>query len=455
MDPETTPQPSDTPSGAEIDPLPVADSGPTSEIDPPGAGGSALARRSQALGRGLRVLRMAQRKARADELPTRSAALAFVTALSLIPLLAALSYFGAAFFSERQGYLVELLVQVLPYTEAAVTDALKEFLEQSGSLRGVGLALFLITGLGAMGAIENMVNQIWEVAGRRSFRSRLNSFVLLLVSGPLLIGVTYSGLFLLRQHGTFVSLADSLPAQLLPFLVTLLGLTVLYWQVPSTQVRFSAALAGGIAAALLIEVLRLGFGFYADRVQQVSVVYGSFGLALLFMISIQAAWGIVLFGVECSYCVQNYENLARPRRSAAVAEGAWLALGALVFSATRLRNHEPSTPGTMMAKSLGLLPEELRQTIAPLLEASLLRPEGGNSDAYLLSCDPSQLTVAAVFELYEGNHATLLQGLPGAEMPSLAPLRGALVDARGRALDGDPTILDLLPTTRGPMTRAE
>ncbi len=358
-------------------------------------------------------------KARADNLAQEAAALAFITMVSLVPLLAALSFLGARWFDEKQERTVEILNQVLPYSEQTILENLQKFLIEAQAIRGIGFLAFILTSLAAFTSIERTINRIWNVPRQRPLRSRLLSFTLVLFWGPLVIGTTYSVLFYLRQQPAFQSLAGSLPVQLIPFTVTVLGLTMLYWLVPYTRVRFRSALAGGLSASLLLEGLRQGFQIYVEQFRNVSLVYGGFGLLLFFMLSIQLGWWLVLLGAEVAYGLQNAAYMSSRRRPAAPLDGSWVALGAMVVVAERFRGGRPVTPHELLAERLQLVAGELGEILQPLLAAGLLCESSGEAEGYLLACDPYELEVSRVFELYDRNH----REAPGAVPPDLpAPL---------------------------------
>jgi membrane protein len=379
-------------------------------------------------------LTLAVRKASADDLPQKSAALAFATIVSLIPLLAAFSFLGARWFDSQQALAVDVLSRILPYSQETLILQIQEFVDQAQAIRGLGFVLFVLTALGVFTLVERTVNKIWNVSDRRPFRSRLLSFTLVLFWGPLVIGTTYTTLFLLRQNPVLSSGPLAMPADFIPFIMTLLGLTMLYWLVPFTSVRFASAFAGGLTAALLLEGLRQAFGLYVDQVRTISIIYGSFGLALLFMISIQLAWWIVLLGSEVAYCLQNYGFMSRKRRAAGPAEGSWIALAALVFITHRFRTGEPITPYEMLAENLQLETNELHKVLEPLLDSGILKESTGDPEGYLLGEDPHDLPITRVFELYEGLQWQLLAPLPDGLADGLERLRARLAEERGRAL---------------------
>ncbi|MEO1088498.1 MAG: YhjD/YihY/BrkB family envelope integrity protein, partial [Acidobacteriota bacterium] len=261
----------------------------------------------------------------------------------------------------------------------------------------------------------------------------MTSFVMLLAWGPILIGATYSALFLLRQQPAFKPIADAVPLHLITFAMTGLGLTMLNWQVPHTFVQFRCAALGGVTSAVLLEGLRASFGLYAQQVPHMSLVYGSFGFALLFMISIQLAWAIVLIGTEVAYCAQHFAAMSRPRREVSSAEGSWLALAVMTLIIDRFRRHEPMTPHDLLAARFGLPTEQVRRTLDPLVRASMLTENQSPIDGYLLSCDPYKTPVADIFDLYETEQWSVLDDLPPAGRGPLESLRARLAEARGKA----------------------
>ena len=431
------PASNDAPSGANEPPstVPVASSTAPAEAD-----------HRSARPRGPKVLRfliLAIQKARADDLTRQSAALAFITMVSLIPLLAVASFFGARTFLETdsgtvveseaqeqaiiedgsrrlaQEEFIQILSGILPYSEEAILDQLRTFLDHASTIGSFGFVMFILTSLSAFTTVETTVNHIWNVPGRRAFRSRLLSFTLVLFWGPLLIGAAYSVLFYLRHNLPFELLNYKSVIELVPSIMTVVGLTMLYWLVPATRVRFRSALIGGIFAALLLEVLRRGFGLYTAKVPTVSLIYGSFGLAFLFMIATHLAWWIVLVGNEVTYALQNFKLLTERRLPAAPFEGSWLGLAALSVITERFRGGQPITPRELLAERLRIQADALAHVIQPLLERGLLRETEGDDEGYLLSRDPHDIRVAAVFDLYHGLHHSILKTLTGTLGPEL------------------------------------
>ena len=392
-----------------------------------------------------------------DSILLTASALAFVTILSLVPLLAALSFVGARVFSQYPEKSLEVFIQVLPYAEKGLTDKLGEFLDQAATMHGFGFAALFATTLLAFLTIEETFNKIWNVSRRRPLRYRLLTFLLLLFWGPLLIGVTFSSLIMLRQSSAVRELVrGSVLLHLTPFVATIVGLTLLYWLVPSTRVRFRNALAGGLFGAILLEVLRRSFGSYVEVFRGVSTVYGSSAFVLLFMISIELTWTIVLLGSEAAYTAQHFALLSRGLHTHPPIAASWVGLAALAYLArdagsggrrSRQGTAGPPPPSSEeLAGHLSLPARDLQRALHPLLARGLLLETPGR--AYVLGRDPRELRVEEVFDAYEDRARRSVEHISAELRDRLERWVGALASARAGCL-GDLTLAELLAAPAG------
>jgi membrane protein len=258
----------------------------------------------------------------------------------------------------------------------------------------------------------------------------------------MLVGATFTSLILLRQSAAFRRLfEESLLLGVLPFLATLVGLTTLYWVVPYTAVRLRNAFAGGLLAAILLEMLRQGFGSYIEIFRNVSAVYGSFAFALLFMISIELTWMIILFGAEAAYTAQHFALLARGLHRHPPVQASWVGLAALSLIARRFTRGESELSREALADRLSLTTGEVERILHPLVNQGLLKVHGDHG--YGLAADPRELEVEKILAAYD--HRARRGGeLVGGEIAErLRELIGALASARAGTL-GALTVADLL-----------
>jgi len=396
----------------------------------------ALSRRiREALARAGRFSMLTLRKSGRDGITLHASALAFSTVFAIIPLLAAFLFVGGHVFAAYRPQVIGILRQVLPYTEDRLLEQIGEFLNQAQHLRGVGLGGFVLVSLIAVASVETTVNRIWNVTSARSWGKRIYSFVMLLLWGPLLIGAAYSTLALLRRQTTFDRLWHESPLFMaIPFVVTTFGLTMLYWLVPNTAVRARYALAGGLSAALLLELLRGGFKLYLAFAPGLSVVYGGFALALIFMVSIDAAWTIVLLGCEISYTAQHFKAMSRRRRTIEPLEGGWLGLAVLSLVAEAERAGAPSMAIEDLASRLELPSDTLRLAVAPLVAGRWLKEAGRSAEGLKLGVALDRAKLEELFALYDGRQTMLFATLPPENAGALRRLQDELIACRKAAL---------------------
>ena len=398
----------------------------------------------ESAGRLGRFFLLTLRRTHRDGLLLTSSALAYVTILSMIPLLAAFSFVGARVFTAYQERSLEFFIQVLPYHEATVTEQLEKFMVQTRELEGWSILAFFATVLFAFGTVEETINRIWNVVRRRPFRVRFLSFTLLLFWGPVLIGASYSAFLILRKRFGPELLESSITLNLLPFLGTLVGLTMLYWLVPYTAVSFRAALAGGLAAAILLELLRLSFGLYVGLLTNPTAVYGRFAFALFFAISIQVSWAIALYGSELAYCAQHHGALARGGLAGErLHQGRWLGLAAALALAERFDRGSPVTRQDDLADRLLVPADQLEAILEPLVEAEVVEGTEGRERGYLLARPPHKLRVERVLEAYDAGCRRLFEPLGKELEESLGALAARIAAARERDL-GELTLADLV-----------
>jgi membrane protein len=97
------------------------------------------------------------------------------------------------------------------------------------------------------------------------------------------------------------------------FLLLVAALSALYRYVPNTPVRAGHAIAGGLFAAIGIEVAKGLLAWYIGNVPTYSMVYGAFATAPILLVWIYIAWLTVLFGaVVAAYLPSLMAGTRRP-----------------------------------------------------------------------------------------------------------------------------------------------
>jgi len=387
------------------------------------------------VGAAFAVLGRALVRAHRDGTGRRASALAYSTLLSLVPLLAVVSIFVAQAMREDDGRTVRLIAQLLPYQEDAVVSALQSFVAQAGSVSSLALIGFFVTSLLTFFSVQETLFAIFGVTAPPSFGRRLLTFTLLLFWGPVLIGSVYGGLIYLGQTNRALGrmFRESTLIASVPVVVTFLGLTMLYWRAAYGRIGWRHAAAGSAAATVLVEVLKFGFRIYVSSFTPVQrAVYGSFAIALFFVISVQLAWWMLLYGAEVAAI------LGRPAAELDTSRGQrpdpWVALSALA----RLgRAGRPSFSSDELATMLRLPADSVGTHLRPLAEIGLVESPLTPAGSWRLAVAPGRVRLDRVFAAYDPpDEEAPEEADERPPAPTLGTLRDRLAGARAEALEG-------------------
>jgi membrane protein len=241
---------------------------------------------------------------REDRLGLSASSLTFTTTIALVPFFTvALALFTAfPMFSKLQANLQQWLVQSLVPDAIArqVLGYLTQFAGKASRLGGLGLAALVASALALVLTIDRTLNGIWRVRRPRPLGQKVLIYWAAITLGPLLLAaslattsyVVSASRGLVRElPGMVAFLIDAVE-----FAVLAAALTGLYKYVPNTPVRRSHAIAGGVAAAVGIEVAKRLLAWYIAKVPTYSAVYGAFATVPILLVWIYIAWSIVLLG---------------------------------------------------------------------------------------------------------------------------------------------------------------
>lgn len=232
-----------------------------------------------------------------------AAALSFTTVLGLVPLFTVAFVYVARyplferFIDAFERFLVRHL---LPGSGPVIRPYLDEFTARAANLKGIGIAIVVITAVLLIATVESEINAIWGTRKPRSVLRKLFVYGFGVTLGPIAIGAAvYSTNWLLEA-----TLAAELMTQpeasavATPIAVALATLlfTLLYAVLPARRVPITAAVVGGLVAALAFEAAKRGFVLYVTNVPLYQRVYGAVAVLPLFLVWIFVSWIIVLFG---------------------------------------------------------------------------------------------------------------------------------------------------------------
>jgi membrane protein len=244
----------------------------------------------------------AVRRAREVRLPQVASSLTFTTFLSIVPLFAVALALFAAFplFTEFREALLTLVQKTLPaQISTTVVRYVNEFAQQATRLTAAGLSFLGLAALAMVMTVDRVLNDIWQVHERRPFGQRLTIYWALITLGPVLIGasLTASSYLWSLSEDAIVRVPKLLRNVLdyAPLVLSGIAYSALYVFVPNRLVRWRDALIGGFIAAVLAELLKLGFALFIAR-GSVRSIYGAFAVLPLFLLWVYLSWYALLFG---------------------------------------------------------------------------------------------------------------------------------------------------------------
>ena len=292
--------------------------------------------------------------------------LTFTTVLSLVPLFAvALALFTAfpLFRQFRDAFEDYLLASLLPPAMSAnILNYINQFAAKASRLTAVGGVFLFLGALSVMLTIDAALNQIWRVRRPRPLIQRVLIYWAALTLGPLLLGLSLwaSSWLASSSAGLIAQVPLALDVALLigPILLTAFALSGLFMLVPNRPVRWVDAFVGALLAAVIFELMKIGFAYYVTRFPTYNRIYGAFAVLPLFLLWVYLSWLVLLLGATVAALMPNLRTRPASRRGHSPAEELRLALDLLAELSQQ--NSEAPAGRTLMALVAGLHAEPER-----------------------------------------------------------------------------------------------
>ncbi|MFN4088046.1 MAG: YihY family inner membrane protein [Alphaproteobacteria bacterium] len=243
-----------------------------------------------------------------------ASSLTYTSLLGLVPILAIFLAVLAAFpaFDQVRDQAMDFILSPLvPEASAVVFEQITTFLRNTRELTLVGILGLAVTALILLWTIESAFNTIWRVVEPRSWGTRLLAFWTILTLTPILIGASvslgqwFAGWGEDEIVSLFWRLLHGVPA-LIPVLMQFAVFSLLFWIIPHRRMRLRHSLAGGAVAAVLFEILKIGFGYYLGFTDSYRIVYGALATIPIFLLWIYLSWCMILFGAEFAAAIPDW-----------------------------------------------------------------------------------------------------------------------------------------------------
>ncbi len=279
-----------------------------------------------------------------DNCNERAASLTFTGLLAVVPLVAISFAVFAAFpaFQQMRGRLQSFVFDnFVPEIGSVVYEHIEDFTEKTGQLTAVGVVFLAVTSVMLLASINGTFNAIWQVRESRPLVARLLVYWAVLTLSPLLFGASLSlsgYLFTIAQATGVEAYAGSLSrlTALLPVLLQVAGFSILYLVMPNYPVRRTDALLGGLAAGLLFELLKRGFGLYIRYFPTYETLYGALSAFPILLLWMYLAWLLVLLGAEMTAAMPEWRAGIRGIRRTMVPAARLLAAALSILHALHI-----------------------------------------------------------------------------------------------------------------------
>ena len=370
----------------------------------------------------IKVLILALRGVREDNVQLRASALTFFTLLSIVPVLAMAFGLAKGFGLDRElerqllenfGTHQEVLNQTLAISRKLLSQT------KGGIIAGAGLVFLFYTVMKLINNIEASFNDIWYIKKPRNLTRKLTDYLTIMIAGPILLVLANSLTVFIKVQieqltetvhfiGLFKGLIFPL-LRLLPYIVFWLLFTLLYMIIPNTTVKPKSAIIGGIVAGTAFQITQWALIRFQINLSEYGAIYGSFSALPLFLGWLQLSWLIVLYGSEISYAVQNVDAFESNIRGTGYS---WkyhkkVALALCWVVIRNFKENKSAKSISEINKKVQVPGKLIREVASELVECNILTQTRSKNDStgYQPAVDTDLLTVQYILSAYEQSGA--------------------------------------------------
>lgn len=352
----------------------------------------------------------------------RSAALAFYTVMSLVPILAIAFAVVKGFGLDE--YFTGLLYDQFP-DHTSIVDILMGFVDNllartRGGIVAIGAFFLLIWAvIQVFGNIEGAFNNIWEVKNTRSIARRVGIYFGVVIIAPILLVASYTIIIGIRSslevftNSTVVEVLFELGA----VVAVVAAFILIYKVIPNTKVKLRNAAIAGSVAGVVFYLFQLLYFLIQGRLGAYNAIYGAFAAIPLFLLFLSTSWQIVLFGGELSFGLQNVSSYEEERLSLGVSydNRCKIMLSVMVIILREFLDGKPGlATSELLARELRLPIRIVRDIIHELERDELILPVTSDDNDkvhnYVPAVDPHSLRFLDVIATVTGKGTTLKTG---------------------------------------------
>lgn len=243
-----------------------------------------------------------------------SRSIAYYTLFSLFPLVLVVLALSSSLLAaeEAQQDILHFVERYFPLASDLVEENIQQVLAARGTIGILALLGLLWSASGVFTAIYRAVNRAWGNPKSQLFWSeKLYGLAVVLVVGLLLLATTFSSTLLSVLRSWQVPFFGWQPfadpsvtrvwgwlVTFLPPVVSVVTFIILYRTIPRNRVAWRDVWLGGLLAGLIWEVARRAYTWYLANFARYSLIYGSLGAIVGFLLWSYLSAMILLLGAE-------------------------------------------------------------------------------------------------------------------------------------------------------------
>jgi membrane protein len=385
------------------------------------------------------------------DLTLRATSLVYTTLLSIVPFIAVtfsvLKGFGVHDMAEP---ILERMLAPLGDQSIEIAGRIIMFVDNMkvGVLGSIGLSLLIYTVISLIAKIEESLNYIWRVRSPRSMARRFSDYMSVLLIGPILI-FSAIGITAAIKSNTVVKGVLSYGmlgmilvwlGHLVPYITTCAAFTFIYGFMPSTRVKFTSALAGGVFAGVIWELSGWAFATFVVKSTNYSAVYSGLAILIVFMLWLYLSWLIFLLGAAVSFYAQ-YPKAAFSKASPTGREAERLGISVMfIIAEAYATGKKLPTPGYLSGR-LGVPSGTVQAVLEKFIKDGLVVEAGDEVKSYLPARATEKILIKDVVKSiarFEGEDRARSRGVPEAEDVVLK------IDSAVAGAFGEGTVKDLI-----------
>jgi membrane protein len=266
-----------------------------------------------------------------DDGPLMSRSMAYYALFSIFPLVLVLLSFSSFWLAadHAQQLIFEFIEAFLPSARDMIEINVEQVLQDRGTIGLIALVGLFWSASGVFTAMYRAVNRAWGNPKSKLFWSeKLFGLAVVSVAGLVLVLTTLYSLArsvwlnwrtsILPEQVLSEASANQLQAwlsNLLPILISVVMFIILYKTIPRNKVRWRDVWFGGMLAGLIWELARRGYTWYLSTFAQYSVIYGSVGAIIGFLLWCYLSAMILLMGAELTAQHTGWVKAGKPVES--------------------------------------------------------------------------------------------------------------------------------------------